>query len=265
MPVSWAHEEYAMSMTTHLHGGATTRVALALGSTVFALPSSAQPIPYAPAATAAETGCSPEERRQALYAMQAEVLAAAPNELESFARAIEPGGPLAGWRLSHGYVALATAGAVAADNLEAPPPLPPLLLYEPSPSSTAADWLDFDGPDDPYRLVGWAYVAPYRPGSEPPSRRCIAAEEWLVHEAGWHLEDGGMQLTPAAVEEPPRPPGLAIHMWHPRVWDLHVWRSDDGVPTVSFANPRERPGGKQLPRDGFFYLVDGEPRAPAPR
>ena len=24
-----------------------------------------------------------------------------------------------------------------------------------------SDWLDFDGPDDPYRLAGWAYVAPY--------------------------------------------------------------------------------------------------------
>jgi hypothetical protein len=244
---------------------AAMSVAVALGSTCFVLPSGAQPIPYAPTALSAATGCSPAERQQALRDMQDEVLAAAPNELESFAAAIEPGGPLAGWRLSHGYAALATAGAVATDNLEAPPPLPPLLLYEPSPSSTAADWLDFDGPDDPYRLVGWAYVAPYMPGSQPPSRRCIAAAEWLVHEAGWHLQDGGMQLTPGALEEPPRPPGLAIHMWHPRVWDLHVWRSDDGVPTVSFANPRERPGGKVLPRDAFFYLVDGEPRVPATR
>jgi hypothetical protein len=172
---------------------------------------------------------------------------------------VAPGGVLAGWNLSHGYVVLATAGAVATDNLKAAPPLPPLLLYEPSPKSRPADWRDFDGPDDPYRLVGWAYVVPYTYGSEPPARRCIAASEWVVHEAGWHLEDGGMQLTPGAVAEPPRPPGLAIHMWHPRVWDLHVWRNDNGVPTVSFANPNERRGGRVLAKEAFFQFLAGPP------
>lgn len=219
----------------------------------------------AAAAAQPEGACSTQEREQVLRDMQAEALSAAPAELESLARAVEPGGLLDGWRLSHGFVALATAGAVAADNLEAAPPLPPLLLYEPSPASSSADWLDFDGPDDPYRLVGWAYVAPYMPGSEPPFRRCIAAEEWVVHEAGWHLHDGGMRLTPGLDAEPARPPGLAIHMWHPRVWDLHVWRGPDGVPTVAFANPRERRGGKELPAGAFFRVEGGSPRPLNPR
>jgi hypothetical protein len=84
-----------------------------------------------------------------------------------------------------------------------------------------------------------------------------------VHEAGWHLMDGGMHLTPGAAMEPARPRELAIHMWHPRVWDVHVWRGDDGVPTVAFANPNARHGGKGLPKEAFFYLVDGAKRFPA--
>jgi hypothetical protein len=125
-----------------------------------------------------------------------------------------------------------------------------------------SDWLDFDGPDDPYRLAGWAYVAPYTKGSMPPSRRCIAPEEWFVHEAGWHLKDGGMHLTPGGSEEPPRPRGLAIHMWHPQVWDLHVWRGRDGVAIVAFDNPHERKGGKQLPGGAFFDAGKEHQHAP---
>lgn len=211
-----------------------------------------------PQTRAEALNCSPETRRDVLRAMQAEVLRSVPSELPSFERALGPGGPLAGWRLSHGYVALATAGAVAVDNLEAVPPRPPVLLYEPATTSAPARWLDFDGPDDPYRLAGWAYIAPYTPGSRPPNRRCISAEEWVVHEAGWHLKDGGMRLTEGATTEPSRPPNLAIHMWHPRVWDLHVWRGDSGVPVVTFANPNERRGGKELPRGAFFSVVDGK-------
>lgn len=213
-------------------------------------------------ATATTAGCTREERQDALRAMQAEVQLSVPTDLVSFADARKPGGPLEGWGLSHGYVVLDTAGAVATDNLQAVPPVPPLLLYEPSPQSTPADWLDYEGPDDPYRLVGWAYVAPYVFGSEPPRRPCIAASEWFVHEAGWHLQDGGMHLTPGATTEPPRPAGLAIHMWHPRVWDLHVWRGEHGVPTISFANPRERRGGKVLPKESFFQFLSGASGSP---
>src|SRR5688572_25000317 len=167
----------------------------------------------APAATSAlggdavvpRTSCTGAQRRDALQAMQTAVLAAAPTEIPSLAAAVRPGGALAGWRLAHGYVVLAGAGAVGVDNLAARDPLPPLLLYAPSEASSPTAWRDFDGPDDPYRLVGWAYIGPYTPGSQPPHRRCIAADEWMVHEAGWHLTDSNMRLTPGAAVEPPRP------------------------------------------------------------
>ena len=94
------------------------------------------------------------------------------------------------------HVVLASAAAVALDNVHAKDPLPQVLLYGPAPNP-AADWLDFDGPDGPYELVGWAYLTPYQPGSRPPIRPCVVVEsDWWVHEAGWHLRDGGMLLTP---------------------------------------------------------------------
>jgi len=217
---------------------------------------------FQPRVTPEQTGCTPEQRQDALRTTQTQVLKAAPQELPSLEKAVAPGGPLAGWNLSHGYVALATAGAVGVDNLEARDPMPPLLLYAPSPASNPEDWLDFDGPDNPYRLVGWAYIAPYKPGSQPPHRRCIAPVEWLVHEAGWHLKDGGMQLTPGAATEPARPADLAIQMWHPQAWDIHFWKGKDGVPAVTFANPHAVGGGRELPHDAFFYLVDGRRKPP---
>jgi hypothetical protein len=197
-----------------------------------------------------------------MRALQAKVLGAAPRQVDSLAKAVEPGGPLAGWRLSHGLVVLAGAGAVAVDNPAAKDPMPQILLYAPSPSSSPADWLDFDGPDGPYTLVGWAYFAPYEPGSQPPRRPCIAASEWLVHEAGWHTRDGGMTLTPGAAAEPPRRQLEAgVHFWHPQVWDIHFWAGDDGVPTVSFANPNARKGGLELPEGTFFRFVNGRKQA----
>jgi hypothetical protein len=214
-----------------------------------------------PAATTAGdgagSGCTESERRDALRAMQSAVLAAAPDRIPSMRQALAPGGPLAGWRLAHGYVVLAGAGAVGVDNLAAREPQPPLLLYAPSDTSTPGTWLDFDGPDDPYRLVGWAYIGPYTEGSTPPERRCITASEWMVHEAGWHLRDGNMRLTPGAAVEPPRPPDLPVLMWHPRIWDLHAWRGADGVARITPANPDERPGGLALPAAAFLQMKNG--------
>ena len=128
------------------------------------------------------------------------------------------------------------------------------------------DWTDYDGPDGPYRLTGWAYIAPYTPGSRPPSRPCIEQDEWFVHEAGWHLRDGAMHLTPDAAEEPPRPLLPAgIHFWHPQVWDIHFWVGEDGVPAVTFDNPTARTGGLRLPEGAFFRLVDGRKQPLAKR
>jgi hypothetical protein len=209
-------------------------------------------------ARADPAGCPPEERRQALRTLQAYVLQAAPRELASLAEAVKPGGQLAGWQLTHGHVVMAVSGAVSVGNRWAQDPMPPLLQYAPSPSSSPADWVDFDGPDGPYRLIGWGYLARYQPGSAPPSLRCIAASEWFVHEAGWHLKDGGMHLTPDASVEPPRPQLEAgILMWHPRLWDIHYWIGEDGVPTVSYANPNAPGAGMRLPDGANFRLVNG--------
>jgi hypothetical protein len=79
-----------------------------------------------------------------------------------------------------------------------------------------------------------------------------------VHDAGWHLTNGGMLVTPDAAVEPPRPKlDVGFVVWHPQYWDLHVWPGEDGVPTISFANPRARPGGLSLPEEAFFRLVNG--------
>jgi hypothetical protein len=67
--------------------------------------------------TVADTGCTPAEREAALRALQEAVLEAVSRHLDSLERAVRPGGPLAGWRLSHGHVVLATAGAVAGLHL----------------------------------------------------------------------------------------------------------------------------------------------------
>lgn len=203
--------------------------------------------------------CTADERREALRGIQSGVLGVAPREVRSLERAVQPGGELDGFRLSHGLVVLSGAGGVAVDNLNAQPPLPPLLIYAPSPSSSPSDWLDFDGEEGPYQLVGWAYFGPYSPGSSPPGLPCLGPGDWLVHEAGWHLLDGGMHLTPDALTEPDPVPDLpaGIHFWHPQVWDAHFWLGEDGVPDVAFENPRARQGGVHLPDGSFFRLVNG--------
>jgi len=201
--------------------------------------------------------CTAKQRNQMLRSLQTRVLAHLPQRVDALDRAVAPGGPLAGWMLSHGLVVLAGSGGVAVHKLDVTYPLPQVLIYAPSSESSPTDWLDFDGPDGPYQLVGWGYVAPYKVGSEPPSLPCIARDEWLLHEAGWHLMDGGMLLTPGAIKEPPRPRDLAVYFWHPQVWDLHVWRQSSGVPSVSFANPNARLGGLRLPDGAFLQLVNG--------
>jgi hypothetical protein len=208
--------------------------------------------------------CTSAERREALQRMEQDVRRIAPRQLASLTEAIAPGGPLAAWMLSHGHVVLADAGGVVLGKVDARPPAPQLLIYAPSPSSRPADWLDFDGPDGPYQLVGWGYFAPYQPGSQPPELPCITAREWHVHEAGWHLMDGGMRLTPGATAEPPRPSdGTPIFFWHPQMWDIHLWMRDGG-PVIAYANPGARPGGMWLPAGAAFTVKHGRQRPIAP-
>jgi hypothetical protein len=94
-------------------------------------------------------------------------------------------------------------------------------------------------PDPPYRLAGWAYAQTQRDVRRRPSLRCVPSKPWCVHEAGFHLANGGFLPTPPARETvrgesrvvvmadaanavalglaPGRP------VWHPRIWDLHIW------------------------------------------
>lgn len=214
------------------------------------------------AGVARDGGCTADERRKALQSVQSKVLSVVPERVDSLTKQIRAGGSLEGWRLSHGHVVIAGGMAVPMDNVNAKDPWPPVLFY--SPSGQPEDWLDFEGDDGPYRFAGWAYFVPYSPGSVPPKFPCIEASEWIVHEAGWHLRDGGMHLTPGAAEEPPRPDLPAgIHMWHPQIWDIHFWRGADGVPTISFNNPNDTGGGLKLPEGSFYYIVDGR-RVPPP-
>jgi len=189
--------------------------------------------------------------------LQTHVLDTFPHEVESLETATRLGGSLEGWRLSHGHVVIAGGGAVPIDNVNMRAPTPQILMYAPSPASSTADWIDYDGPDGPYRLVGFAYIAPYQPGSTPPQMTCIGENEWVIHEAGWHLMNGNMLLTPNATTEPPRPAIRAgIQMWHPQVWDVHFWIGDS-VPTVAFNNPNAPDGGLCLPLGSFYVLRKG--------
>jgi hypothetical protein len=220
-----------------------------------ARPARPQPAPGAQTAIR-HTPCTPDQRAGVLRSLQAQVLQWAPQQVDSLVAATQ-GGLLEGWRLSHGHVALAGSGAVAVDNPKTAPPMPQVLLYAPSPQSSPANWLDFDGPDGPYRLVGWAYLAPFEPGSGPPALPCILPGEWFVHEAGWHLRNGGMLLTPDASTEPSRPPVEAgIYFWHPRVWDIHFWIGPH-APAVAFEYPRNPGGGLCLPEGAFYSLANG--------
>jgi hypothetical protein len=158
-------------MNTKLCRPAARRRALAAAS-VFAVFAAGHGVPASPFTTqlaAEQAGCTPAQRRDALRAMQADVLGAAPENIASLEKALAPGGELAGWRASHGYVVLATAGGVAVDNVMAQDPLPPLLIYAPSRSSSPADWLDRMARSTPSRTaIG---------GRSPVRSNCDAAQE----------------------------------------------------------------------------------------
>jgi hypothetical protein len=142
---------------------------------------------------------------------------------------------------------------------------PQLPQYAPSPHSSPSEWLDYNGPDGPYRLIGWAYLGRYERGSRPPRQRCIADDEWYIHDAGWHLMNGSMLASPDATVEPPRPIlDVGIVVWHPQFCDLHLWMGEDGTPIVSFANPKATGAGRCLPDDVNYRLVNGrrEPVSP---
>jgi hypothetical protein len=203
-----------------------------------------------------EPPCTPEQREAVLRELQQTVLSSFPHQLESLSEALKVGGPLESWHLSHGLVVMANSGAVSV-GIRRPGTLPQLLFYAPSSSSRPENWLDFDGPDGPYRLIGWGNLVPYQVASIPPSRPCIDAKEWFVHEAGWHMMDGSMIVTPGAREEPVRAESdVPVLYWHPQLWDIHFWIGTDGLPTISPANPHASGRGLRLPDNANFHPGD---------
>ncbi len=124
------------------------------------------------------------------------------------------------------------------------PSSPSLLLY--APNAGAASVTDSGGADHPYALIGFGFGQSYAPSS-PPGLGCLPREAWFVHEAGWHLPDGGFgvdrppettlgEATPAGPSNPPPPsgPGIgAVPPWHGRLWDVHLFIDvAAGVPIV---------------------------------
>lgn len=91
--------------------------------------------------------------------------------------------------MAYGHGVLAGAGGVVVDNVEAKDPMPQFLIYVPLPSSSPADWLDFDGPDDPYRLIGWVISFSI---SRAPAHRAAAA---LRRVSGSFTKQGGTLKT----------------------------------------------------------------------
>ena len=156
---------------------------------------------------------------------------------------------------------------------------PMLLMYAPTgnPGPTPAGkegtfddiWLD-----EPYELIGWNYGSDYDP-ADHPHLDGIPDEAWFVHEAGWHMSDGTMVLTPPQEDYPgqlpqeaPSGPAPVVGkvgegdfavgiVPHPRAWDVHIWRNPnlEEVPSISMNEPfQQLPDGTlDMPEGAFFY------------
>lgn len=141
---------------------------------------------------------------------------------------------------------------------------PSLLLYSPRPRRQGESEQEYLRaitdifPDPPYTLIGWVYGKPMISTTRPVFQNgCVASDQWFIHEAGYHLNNGNMILeapTEAVAGSvwrtlPVNPPFGGI--FHPRIWDLHVWRSPTGRPSLSI-NARTRQPGLVLPAGTFF-------------
>ena len=145
---------------------------------------------------------------------------------------------------------------------------PPGLLFvapraqraDESDSAYQALVADPNGDTTPYRVIGGAWGKVMDSAKRRPVMGCIPSSEWFLHEAGYHLNSGVMALRPPTESvrgetvvdslfpdpaiEAPTPDNVL--MWHPRIWDLHVWlpESGNGQPTVSIYAPFNVPGAR---------------------
>lgn len=152
---------------------------------------------------------------------------------------------------------------------------PSLLFYAPSPDATQAQVSAPLQLGAPLRLIGVAFARNFVPRT-PPDLGCIPREAFFVHEAGWHMPDGGFEIQ--AVPEgapgsvlPVRPRlGLTdprrLGLWHGRLWDIHIWLRPLGrTPRVSACDLTR---ANALPPDFFAQrsvptCAPGLPRVPA--
>lgn len=215
-------------------------------------------------------GCTPEDTRRdlglALAAQAARLTTETPHVVA----------PLQGFPVpAHLNASIFGNGMTFAITPDKIPPVggvdlgrPTLAFYAPRPraSNEAVDSYNatVSEPlfaDVPYSFIGIAYTAAYDP-AQRPTMGCVPSHRWFVHEAGFHLLDGGMLMTPpndngvrgsgTITAAPPifPPPGI----WHPRFWDLHVWLPPDGNPEnpiMSIFRPGGVPG-LVLPAGAFF-------------
>ncbi len=99
------------------------------------------------------------------------------------------------------------------------------------------------------RLAGWGYAYPFDP-LRWPRKACHPFEGWFVHEAGWHAPNGDFF---------PTPPGTVIlppsgSVWHGRIWDMHVWRRDQGTPEVAMFDGTLEQGAPEAPAGTFIAV-----------
>jgi hypothetical protein len=206
-------------------------------------------------------------------------IAASINTLGVFLRAfddIENGAGMAGagfFAVPHGNTSLAQIGLtfVGASSIfsnDAVQMGPPGLLFV-APRAQRSDETDAEyqalvedpnGDTTPYRVIGGAWGKVMDSATRRPSMGCIPSSEWFLHEAGFHLNSGVMALRvpdetvrgetvidnvlPNAETSGETPDDVL--MWHPRIWDLHVWLPQDGngSPVVSPYAPFAVPGAR---------------------
>lgn len=215
--------------------------------------------------------CNNFNWRHQLRLDQELVLSRVPLRVPDMASALGPGGALQDYQPSHGFADIYGNGLTLllkdANQLGRPEFA---IFYEGNPAATVQQSVNVNLPKNPYVFAGWSYFVPFdynnprQPIQTPQGfARCVPRQDWLIHEAGFHTVDGGFLPTPGA--QAPPPGGPPNFLWHPRVWDLHVWVNLCGIPRIGMLN--QHPNGRLFsgagyaaPTGSFFYppITDAE-------